>query len=314
MIPQTSQVTKINQETSTLVGSRNVDVSRLLGDNSIGHAARPQGKGKKNKQRNGEGGQPQQQQPQQPKADSRPAQAPKPALPQRAALLAPPVSPSASKYLSRIAAPVKPEDGVDHINMTASGKTELGKFMDVNTLAVFSFAHLGEFSSVGAVWCFLYTPELVRNERADEIRNRHGSRARGAAAEAARQYYPPNGFRVMIAEATWAKVLAHPKYAKQLAELDLPIRMYQIGGEEGPDQMVPLKHSPWYIDAISEIQAVLHAREKNGDPDLMPNFDFLETTVYKNVSDTGYAGNFSNKGGSGYKGNSNGAPRNSQRR
>lgn len=197
-------------------------------------------------------------------------------------------SPMAAKYLSEIALPKARVDGEDFINASRSGKTALGRFLDVNARAMFNYAELGQIASIGALWTFLSTPPEQRS--AAQLSATTQPRERG-------QHRTP-GYKVILADATMAKILANAEMCKAMVESTLPFEIFRVDddGVQQPNTYL----SEWYVPALEEIRATLKRRaaniaqcESDGvavpmDMLPVPNFAFLEGGDQERRDDRGW--------------------------
>jgi hypothetical protein len=160
-------------------------------------------------------------------------------------------------------------DGVEHINIAGSARTELGKKLDLNASLAFNYGELGNFNSIGAVWCYLSADP---NKREESLRNLSGTRARQIAYKHGRPNLP--GFDLVIADATWWKITSHPELVEQIVGNDLPYKLYHPQ-EDGQGLPVVTNLSRWYVQVINEIARTLKKIKATGNMELVPNFSFL---------------------------------------
>lgn len=162
-----------------------------------------------------------------------------------------------------------PVDGVDHINTSYCGVTELGQALDINARIPFMHPDLGPFESVGGLWYFLGAVE-----QDDAFRHLYGKecRARGKGLSMREVV----GFKTIIAEATWIKIISNVKLAEAVRDCDLRYRCYYVQGELG----VPVRseNEDWYTEVLHQIRVALRLKEEtppNEQGTIFPDFSFL---------------------------------------
>ena len=122
-----------------------------------------------------------------------------------AALLVAPSGRAASTYIQKAfkdSKTLNEVDGVNHINMSHFANTRLGKFLDINAYTPFYHRELLNFNSVGGLWYFVKCVEPT-----ETFRYLHGSDCRAEARKHAIREV--EGFKTIIADATWIKINAH---------------------------------------------------------------------------------------------------------
>lgn len=193
--------------------------------------------------------------------EAKPKQAPKP---QQPALVR---SGAAQNYL-REAFSDAGIDGTDHINTSSMAATKLGQALDINANIPFNHPDLGSFRSVGGLWFY-----IGMEEPRDEAFRRLSGRPvinRGRKVEMRKL----RGFRTIVAEATWMKIMSNIDLAKDMAVNELPYRSYYTNGGLNLPQPTPI--ADWYVAVLEEIGRTCKAIHVDGQADAVPNFEFLE--------------------------------------
>lgn len=159
------------------------------------------------------------------------------------------------------------EDGMDFINTSAIAETRLGKFLDINARVPFAYQNIGEFASVGAFWYFISaeTPD-------DSLRSLHGTAARNARNRVKSRAV--DGFRTLIADATWAKINSDPGLVMAMVENDL--RFMCFYKQDNSPLIAQSPVSSWYMPVLEEIANTLREIAGTGNTDLVPDFSFLD--------------------------------------
>jgi|JFJP01.1.fsa_nt_gi hypothetical protein len=159
------------------------------------------------------------------------------------------------------------EDGVDHINISFTAATALGEFLDINANTPFEHRELAHFTSIGGLWYY------VKCEKPDErFRYTWGERNRVLGKRLALRDVV--GFKTIIADATWMKIVSNEAVVRDLVESTLPFKNYYYYGPLNLRKTTP--EAIWYTAAIDEIRRTLKMRANTGSVELMPDFYFLE--------------------------------------
>jgi len=159
------------------------------------------------------------------------------------------------------------EDGIDHINVSQMGKTDLGKFLDINAKAPFNHPELSQFQSVGGLWFYVKTeahPESFRYVWGDRCR-KMGKEYKTIDVE---------GFKLIIADATWIKLISNPQMVEEMILSDLPFKNYFYYGALRIKKTTP--ESAWYCKVLEEIRNTLKRRVEINDDTSQPDFSFLD--------------------------------------
>ena len=159
------------------------------------------------------------------------------------------------------------EDGVDHINVSQMGKTELGKFLDINAKAPFNHPELSQFQSVGGLWFYVKT-----EAHPESFRYIWGDRCRKMGKEY--KTIDVDGFKLIIADATWIKIISNPHMTEEMLLSELPFKNYFYYGALRIKKTTP--ESTWYCKVLETIRNTLKLRVEINDNTLQPDFSFLD--------------------------------------
>lgn len=187
-----------------------------------------------------------------------------------AALLVAPSGRAASTYIQKAfkdSKSLNEVDGVDHINMSHFANTRLGKFLDINAYTPFYHRELLNFNSVGGLWYFVKCVEPT-----ETFRYLHGSDCRAEARKHAIREV--EGFKTIIADATWIKINTNKQVIADIIDSDLPFKSYFYSGEFNMKKSTP--ESIWYIEAVETIRRTLKEIDATGNQSLLPDFSHLE--------------------------------------
>lgn len=160
-------------------------------------------------------------------------------------------------------------DGVDHINISDIAKTDLGKFLDINAKTPFDHPELLHFNSLGGLWYFVKC-----ENNPDVFRGTWGRNNRDIGKTM--KFRDVTGFKTIIADAAWVKILSNERAVKDMVESTLPFENYYYQGELRIKKTAP--ETIWFTIAIEEIRRTLKLRVKSGNMNLMPDFTSIEAT------------------------------------
>lgn len=149
------------------------------------------------------------------------------------------------------------EEGIDHINLRYFSKTPLGRLFSLEQYGSFYMPYLGRFNSVMSLWAWLKDENF-----AEEIRYLTGKKLADYVKEnpGTRRYVP--NFQVLVAYATWLKVLGDNKSVELVKSYDetLPLLCYYT--TPGVDTKSEMSYADWYIPVVKEvISAIQDDRE-----------------------------------------------------
>ncbi len=169
------------------------------------------------------------------------------------------------------------EDGVTHINISSIAKTELGKLLDVNAQCHINHPDLGTFQCLGGLWYY------ISGDRDDSFRTVYGKKCVVKGKKTPRKYI--DGFKTIIAEATWIKVILNPNIMNLLMQSELPLVSYFVQGEVS---VITAEHK-WLTHVLEECRRCLKMNQQivnsftpteenpkfNDELLVSPNFDFI---------------------------------------
>lgn len=118
----------------------------------------------------------------------------------------------------------KATDGIDHINISPQGKTELGVLLAHYTESPFIHEYLGPFDSMEGYWYY------VKGEKPDDkLRSLSGKQAYlyGKELPSIRRQF----FREIIMDGNYFKIDQNERLKKLLVESELPLTQYYNYGK-----------------------------------------------------------------------------------
>lgn len=146
-------------------------------------------------------------------------------------------------------------DGLDHINISSIGETDLGRTLHPNTMLPFTHDVMGEFGSLSAFWGFMETGAGI-----DRIRYLNTPGRLKLLREITR--YKVENISFFIVDANWQRICKYPGLQLALIESKLPFDTYMFEGEH----RVPQRrgNAAWLIEGQEIIRDALI---KNEEPD-----------------------------------------------
>lgn len=170
-------------------------------------------------------------------------------------------------------------DGVDHINISRRGLTELGQALDPATFLPFTHNVFGYFSSVSAFWDFIETG--CKEERLRDPK----FHVRQKLKEQLERIHVPD-IEFLILDAMYQRIAANPPLVEAIKQSTLPFDCYVV--EQETNKRFRKSAVSWIYEGMEVIRTAI----KN---DTHPNFvkwnnrkkksqimkDFLELTGWK---------------------------------
>lgn len=162
------------------------------------------------------------------------------------------------------------EDGEDHINITDSCATELGRVLAHNAELPLSHKIFGKFITREAFWHYIQS-----NERDDRLRTMHGPTLKTFAIKLS----PARviNFKAIIIDTNWQWLKQYKVVAEQFAKSELPLECYY---ENRSGIRVRPNYFPWYLSGMEELRKAL---KENREPDLSFLLDRPGTGIYEFV-------------------------------
>lgn len=190
-----------------------------------------------------------------------------PTMKQKAVLLVP-ANRQATSYLQKaFGNSNEGTDGIDHINISSAAQTDLGKFLDIDARYPFVHRELAMFASIGGLWFY-----IKGEEQNESFRTVFGDHCRFMGKKIKTRNV--EGFKIIIADATWMKIISSDRAVHELVESTLPFKNYYY---QGILKISKTNYDAiWYTQVIEEIRRTLKLRASTGSTDLMPDFFFLE--------------------------------------
>ena len=147
-------------------------------------------------------------------------------------------------------------DGIDHINLSSHGLTDLGRTLHPASRLEFNHDVFGRFNSVSAFWDWLETG--ARNDRLRML-----PQGQRKELKASLERFNVDYLEFFILDACWQRLKAYPQLLEVLKDSTLPFDIYRTVGE----MHVPLRYenSLWLVEGMEMIRSAL----KKG---FVPNF------------------------------------------
>lgn len=142
-------------------------------------------------------------------------------------------------------------DGLDHIWVSANGRTELGRSLHIGAYRPFHHPRDGYFASIIAYWIWL------DSGRVDGVRDlHHGNLLRTSLAGLVKN----NGHRTQVRDAVLYSITENDKIAKQLQESHLPLYVYEYLNDGFQEMTYELADREWYVRELERIRRHLQAK------------------------------------------------------
>lgn len=159
------------------------------------------------------------------------------------------------------------EDGVDHINLSMQGATELGAALSFGFDLPFESEKFGAFPSVEAFYAW-----LVAETNQDDFRTARGHSIRYKLANYGITANVKN-VAYLMAIATWEKITQNEKLLKAFYECDLEFESYYVRRTAVSSLRVRTDDACWFIPVMEMIHD--HLIETECDIKNVPDFRFL---------------------------------------
>lgn len=161
------------------------------------------------------------------------------------------------------------EDGVDHINISAFGKTGLGQALSHASPVPFKHSIFGRFGSMESFWHYIQS-----EEQDDRIRNMSSYNIKNFGAKLTRRMV--TNFRAIIMDSNYQRIMQNPKLMEAVKESSLPFDCYYTESNTGLRKRLTYFH--WLLSGFEEIRNAI----KEGRP---ANFDNLKDDQKSEIYD-----------------------------
>ena len=165
-------------------------------------------------------------------------------------------SPSVRKASLPLNASSWRDDGVDHLNISRYGATNLGRCLNLDHVRYWEHPVLGPFRSLNSLWFFLRSKHKV-----DAIRNLTGSELKTFVDKRCGGFGGPfvANFRAVILDSAYQRLKESPDILEELKKSELPFDCYRTLAS---GIRIRFDHSTWLVAGYEEIrQAVKENRE-----------------------------------------------------
>lgn len=153
------------------------------------------------------------------------------------------------------------EDGVDHINISDRGTTELGVALNHKADLPFKHSVYDKFRTMEGFW--YYIRSVSRDDRTRTM-DGHKVNKFGSLLPCQRV----DNFKYIILDANWQKIKSYPPLMEEIGKITLPFDSYRYHN----NIRIRSTSSYWIIDGFEEIRrAIVEKRE--------PDFTFLKDPV-----------------------------------
>lgn len=143
-------------------------------------------------------------------------------------------------------------DGVTHINIDKKGRTELGQMLTHMARSQFDHPEFGPFQSVEG-----FIGYIRSGGKDDQFHYVHGMNARYRAKNQDSDFI--HGFREIVMEANYLKIVQNPSLLKAFKESVLPFDHYYLLPNNG--RAVQPRNAMWIIPGFEELRRLIKAGE-----------------------------------------------------
>lgn len=164
------------------------------------------------------------------------------------------------------------QDGLDHINVSNRGETELGRILTHTSKVPFKHKVFGRFCSMESFWFFINSAE-----RDDRIRFMYGYTLKRFASKLTKVRV--NNFRAIIMDSHYQRILQNPNMKSMIVMSELPFDCYFT--IEGSGERQRPKYFKWFTAGLEEIRAAL---VEGREPDFTFLIDKEGTGIYEFVA------------------------------
>lgn len=165
----------------------------------------------------------------------------------------------------------KKTDGIDHINISPQGLTDLGVLLAHFTESRFTHDYLGPFTSMEGFW--YYVKAAIPD---DKLRNLHGKSAYmyGKTLPSIRRRH----FQEIIMDGNYFKILQNEKLKELFINSTLPLTQYYNFGPNA----VPInpKTMPWIVTDFEELRDIF---KKGDEKEIVPYSEYLDVVTPRKV-------------------------------
>lgn len=143
-------------------------------------------------------------------------------------------------------------DGVDHINISVDGKTELGVLLTHFAESHFTHPFLGPFNCMEGFWHYVRaeSPDDKLRQLVGKAAYQHGKQFKTVRRPA---------FHKIILDGNYQKILENDRLRKLLVESDLPFTQYYIFG---PEQLpINPPTAPWLVPDFEKLRQIFKSGE-----------------------------------------------------
>lgn len=143
-------------------------------------------------------------------------------------------------------------DGIDHINIWTSGRTELGRMLANFTYCHFDVPGIGPFNSMEGFWWFIKTSSKTNDETKarNKLRSLSGRNAKDTGRNG--NLMKITGFKELVRWGMYQKVIQNEKLANLMKESTLPFEMYWLK-EDSAMEVYPSGWE-WQTEIAEEIR------------------------------------------------------------
>jgi len=173
------------------------------------------------------------------------------------------------------------KDGVDHINISQHGNTELGRALSNEIPISVEHPIYGNFRSISGFWYYIKS-----KERDDRCRELIGRDLKELSKTLTLTHV--KNFRAIILDAVWNKIKQREAIAEVMIGTELPYECYYE--DKKSDSRKRLNYAGWFVSGLQDIrEALLLGAEPNFSAYLDVRnsgiYDFVEPVSSRNIDE-----------------------------
>lgn len=167
------------------------------------------------------------------------------------------------------------EDGQDHICLSISGKTDLGRALSPDITLTFDHKLLGQFVSIQAFWTWVRSekrPDSVRFMSSKELHKFQHNETNFID-------YNLHNYKAIVMDACWQMIQSMPEIKEEIIKSTQPFDMHYV--DKTTKERKRPNYSIWYLYGMEEIRTTLK-EDENKRPafKMLMNKEIRDLDVY----------------------------------
>lgn len=162
-------------------------------------------------------------------------------------------------------------DNVDHINISSTSESELGRLLSHRWVMDFDHSHFGRFNNLEAFDLY-----ILSQEKDDRLRRLHGAALKNFSKKLNLDQI--TNFKAIVLDTQYQRIKQNAKIRNLMTASTLPFDVYYTI-EVSKIRIRPTRHH-WLVAGLNEIRTAL---KEQRDPDFTPFMDNVKMGIYDNV-------------------------------